>query len=220
MLFAEFADSSTDTSQNHVRDKTAIIQRFFNDYDLSLRNYMDTISYGQFQVQNYFPQQDGNGTPVGGWDIMASTSYFLQYPLAYFRSAVSGWISIPEVTADQQGCTLYAPTTSGYEHRNEQALILRTPYSDKEFFVVEYRRQGTKYTSELEQRIPGTGLIIYRVNTNRQSNTQGGTDMVYVFRPGDTFDSTGVECGAGDLSAYYLHYIQYGIREGRTGAAR
>lgn len=329
VLFAEFADSSTDTSQNYVRDKTATIQRFFNDYDLSFRNYMDTISYGQFQVQNYFPQQDGsgeiipytlsqpmsyytsdsdtsliqevvqqyaasgvslsldclnaegfldnltividdgaasypeglsshksdypgyetiagkrigtynvvlgsdsiagvgnagvisheflhslgysdlyhksgNGTPVGGWDIMASTSYFLQYPLAYFRSAVSGWISIPEVTADQQGCTLYAPTTSGYEHRNEQALILRTPYSDKEFFVVEYRRQGTKYTSELEQRIPGTGLIIYRVNTNRQSNTQGGTDMVYVFRPGDTFDSTGVECGAGDLSASFL----------------
>lgn len=329
VLFVEFADSSTDTANNYVRGKTDTIRKFFDEEELSFRNYMDTISYGQFQVQNYFPQQDGNGeiipytlsqpmshytsdgdasllqevieqyaasgvslspdcmnsegfldnltividdgaasapegfashksdyagsgtiagkrigtynvvlgsvsvagvgdagvisheflhslgyvdlyhktdsgVPVGAWDIMASTGYFMQYPLAYFRSSVSGWISIPEVTADRQGCTLYAPTTSGYDHRNEQALILRTPYSDQEFFVVEYRKQGIKYSNELEQRIPGTGLIIYRVNTSQTSNTQGGTDMIYVFRPGDTFGSSGTENGAGDLSASFL----------------
>lgn len=329
VLFAEFADSSSDADQNYVRGKTDTIRRFYDDYDLSLRNYMNTISYGQFQVENYFPQEDsngeivpytlsqpmsyytsdsdtrliqevvqqyndsgaslsldclntegyldnltiiiddnaasapdglsshksdyagsetiagkrigtynivlgsasiagvgnagvisheflhslgyvdlyrktGNGAPVGAWDIMASTSYFLQYPLAYYRSAVSGWISIPEVTNDRQGCTLYAPTTSGYEHRNEQALILRTPYSDKEFFVVEYRKQGTKYSAELEQYVPGSGLIVYRINTNKQSNTQGGADTAYVFRPGDSPDDSGVENGAGDLSASFL----------------
>lgn len=102
----------------------------------------------------------GTGAPVGGWDIMASVSSFVQYPLSYLRSAISGWISIDTIT--QNGTYTLKPSSNSGDN---QALILKTPISEKEFFVVEYRKAGTPYKDQLDEKIPGSGLINYRVNT-------------------------------------------------------
>ena len=131
--------------------------------------------------------------PVGQWDIMAMVSKFIQYPLAYFRSAYSGWFDIPTVTESKKNCSIYAASSTTFDTRNNQAVILRTDYSSNEFFVVEYRKQKAKYDvashddKSYESKIYGSGLIIYRINASLTGgNMYGPPYKAYVFRPGDS----------------------------------
>ena len=120
----------------------------------------------------------GSGKPVGEWDIMALNSVFLQYPLAYLRK---DWVGIDTIT--KSGTYTLEPVSS---NPNTQAFIIKTPLSEKEFFMVEYRKKGNSYNDELEGKIPGSGLIIYRVNTREYTNFAGDKDFLYIFRPGET----------------------------------
>lgn len=134
------------------------------------------------------------GHPVGRWCIMSATDYRMLYPLAYLRSAVSGWFSMSTVTQDTQGITLYAASKTDASTKDRQAIVLKTPYSDNEFFVVEYRYKSSD-TSEYDSSLHGTGLIVYRVNTAYENNKLGPPDMIYVFRPGDYYVQNGGEYG-------------------------
>lgn len=149
------------------------------------------------------------GKPVGMWDIMASASLAVQYPLAYQRSSISGWFSIPTVTESVPGYSLYAASAATESTKDNQAVILKTDYSDTEFFVLEYRKQGSLYggggyANELDCKIPGSGLIIYRVNTRYSGNFQGPPDMIYIFRPGDEYNENGYEAGNGESDKSFL----------------
>ena len=151
-----------------------------------------------------------SGVPVGAWDIMATESTYVQYPLAYMRYHYNGWISIPTLEESRQGLSLYAASAATEQTRDQQALILKTDYSDTEFFVVEYRKKGETYTSagqyaqSYDAKLPGSGLIVYRVNTARSNNFEGPPDMIYVFRPGDEYNANGHESGKGDMTQAYL----------------
>lgn len=130
------------------------------------------------------------GTPVGLWDIMASNSVFLQYPLAYYRASVSGWLDSEDIT--ESGTYTLSPASSDSGNR---LYLLKTPLSDTEFFAVEYRKQGKRYSNEMDIKIYGTGLVVYRVNTEQDGNFKGDRDEIYVFRPGET----ALDAGEGDL---------------------
>lgn len=132
------------------------------------------------------------GTPVGQWDIMASNSVFLQYPLAYQRAAVSGWLNSEDIT--ESGTYTLSPASSDSGNR---LYLLKTPLSDTEFFAVEYRQQGARYSDEMDVKIYGTGLVVYRVNTEADGNFKGDKDEIYVFRPGET----ALDAGEGDISS-------------------
>lgn len=129
------------------------------------------------------------GTPVGQWDIMGYTASSPQNMLQYMQREYQGWgTPIHEITASGSQTLQYAKyedaqEDGGYGSAPESALILRSPYSDTEFFVVEYRKK-TGYDSNL----PGEGLIIYRVNTEvtSRSNAGGPPDYLYVFRPNES----------------------------------
>lgn len=150
-----------------------------------------------------------DGVPVGPWDIMASVNTFVQYPLAYFRSAITNWFTIPTVTESKKNYTLYAASKTTYETRNQQAVIIKTPYSDTEFFVVEYRKKENDNNS-YDSRIPGSGLIVYRINLESVTNMKGDSskpynpDVAYVFRPDDTLDENGHEKGEGDIFKSFI----------------
>ena len=152
---------------------------------------------------------NGPGYPVGRWDIMSSESTYVQYPLAYLRSAYTGWFTIDTVEKSGQ-YSLYAASETTSETKNRQALILKTDYSDTEFFVVEFRKQGKAYTDqgqpseEYEVKIPGSGLIVYRVDTSQTSNFTGPPDLIYIFRPGDSYNANGYENSGGDLYSAHL----------------
>lgn len=121
--------------------------------------------------------------PVGCWDVMASTSAFLQYPLSYVRKEL-GWIDIAEKTVSGT-YTLTSPKVDS----NNYAMILKTPYSDTEFFVIEYRKKGSFYSEEngdkIDAKIGGSGIIIYRVNTAANPKSNLTEDYIYLFRPGE-----------------------------------
>ena len=135
-------------------------------------------------------RNDRTGTPVGLWDIMASNSVFLQYPLAYHRSKISNWLDSEDITTSGT-YTLYPASC---DHGN-RLYLLKTSLSDTEFFAVEYRKQGAKYSDELDAKIYGTGLLIYRVNTEADGNFKSHQDEIYVFRP----EETALDAGEGNL---------------------
>ena len=173
----------------NVHNSYGLIDSVLRERGVLIHEFMHSIGYPDLY------RSSGTGAPVGRWDIMASVSSFVQYPLSYLRSAISGWISIDTIT--QNGTyTLKPSSNSG----NNQALILKTPISEKEFFVVEYRKAGTPYKDQLDEKIPGSGLIIYRVNTEETSNYHGDKDYIYVFRPGETGEGD----GNGNLSEAFL----------------
>lgn len=150
----------------------------------------------------------GDGTvskiPVWFWDIMSSTFLYVRYPLAYLRSAITNWFEIPTVLESRTGYSLYAASAAVENTKDDQAVILKTSYSDTEFFVLEYRKQGNPYSdTDYDCGIPGSGLIIYRVNLARGSNHGGAPYLIYVFRPGDTF-ADGCEQGGGQVENSFL----------------
>ena len=162
----------------------------------------DSVSTGEiaheFMHSIGYPDlyHEGDGSPVGPWDLMAQASLYNQWPLAYLRSSVSKWLTIETVTSNSR-LTL-VPSS---EKNGNQAYILKTGISDDEFFVVEYRKQGTRYSDELDVKIPGSGLIIYRINTKSENlSNKYGTDGVYVFRPGETSTTS----DAGDIYSSFL----------------
>ncbi|MCM1495532.1 MAG: DUF4214 domain-containing protein [Bacteroides sp.] len=130
---------------------------------------------------------DGTGTcgegPVGCWDIMAECSYRVQYPLAHTRQEL-GWIDIEEAPVSGT-YTLTSPQSDS----NHYAMILKTPYSDTEFFVVEYRKKGSIYPGghkdKIDAGIGESGIIVYRVNLAAEPKSNLASNYIYVFRQGE-----------------------------------
>lgn len=140
------------------------------------------------------------GRAVGVWDIMAEHGGSkLMWPLAVSRKDC-GWTTVGDVGAGTH--TLYAPASG-----KTQAVAVRSPLSDSEFFVVEYRKANTDIgdLSALDtsqegspMTIGGSGLLVYRVNTSAKAEgNTGDRDYVYLFRPGETGDGRGD--GTGDV---------------------
>lgn len=140
-------------------------------------------------------REDSSSAPVGGWDIMSGAGRYLPYPLAYLRGEKTGWFTIPTVLESRQDYALYAASKTTAQTKDQQAVILKTDYSDQEFFVLEYRKKGTDEKKDYDYIIQESGLIIYRVNTRYTRNYRSDGDMIYVFRPGDEYDSKGREKG-------------------------
>ncbi len=130
------------------------------------------------------------GQPVGRWDIMSSVqNSFLVYPLSYFRARL-GWVSMGTIT--QSGTyTLKAVSESG----GNQVYKLSTPLSDTEFICLEYRRQKDEI-SQVDHRIPSSGLLMYRVDTKVEKlDNRAGKNGIYVYRPGVTDPEAATDIG-------------------------
>lgn len=170
-----------------------------SEYDLALgasvasHEFLHTRGYPDLYVGG---GRDSGCNPVGPWCCMSTATY--NYPLAYLRSTISGWLTIPTVTTSTAGYRLHAVSADTQE---PQAVILKTDRSSTEFFVVEYRQKGE--LRGLDYHIPGSGLIVYRVNLLSASNFSGPPYRVYVFRPGDSY-ANGHELGGGDVYSAFL----------------
>lgn len=155
--------------------------------------FMHTLGY-----PDLYKNGNSQECPVSTWDIMAGSTSKMPYPLAYMRMHVSGWLNIRTITEDAD-LTLVPAT----QEHGDQAFILKSPRSDKEFFVIEYRKKpntmmvGAK-AAPYDQLIPGSGLVIYRIDTTQESlsNHINERNGVYVFRKGVTSESM---ASSGDL---------------------
>ena len=142
----------------------------------------------------------GNGiTPVGAWDLMENGS---GHPLAYTKWKYSGkrWITtIPEITKSG----IYS--IKSLNNSTQNCYKIKSPYSATEFFTVEFRRFSGLY----EKNLPGTGLIITRINTLANGNGNGPPDEIYVMRP------QGSTVSSGSLST--AHFSNYVLRTSFNG---
>ena len=163
------------------------------DYNLNLANangnntcagvitheMMHTLS-----APDLYRYDDRSINPVGSWDLMSSTNYTTPQGLgAYMKWKYGKWInSIPEIT-EPGTYTLYS--TNGTSPSKIAYKIYPDPfYYSSEYLVLEYRNTAS---SIFENNLPGSGLLIYRINDkyhgNANANGQNILDEVYLFRP-------------------------------------
>ena len=115
--------------------------------------------------------------PVGTWDLMNWNRNPPQHMTVHMKQKYGGWInSIPEIS------TSGTYTLEPLSQNPFAAYKIPSPNSSSEFFVVEYR----KAEGQFESSLPGSGLIIYRVNPSIEGNADGPPDELYVYRPGGT----------------------------------
>ncbi len=198
---------------NLVRDYTIVTEGgiYFGNLKsgLIIHEFLHTLGYPDLYRGTVEANQQ-KGMPAALWDIMATSDHRVRYPLAYLRSAYTEWFDISTIRESQQGLSLYAASAATEETKDRQAFLLKTDYSDTEFFVVEYRKKGTG-DSEYDAGIPGSGLIVYRVNTSYRTNYSGPPDHIYIFRPNDTCREDGNEEAGGDIFDSFLS-----LESGRT----
>lgn len=124
--------------------------------------------------------------PVGPWDIMASTATTPQSFGAFTKFKYGGWINtIPEITTEG------TYTLNSVDSATNNCYKIASPYTTDEYFVLEYRKAAGRFESSL----PGSGLLIYRINTTAGNGNANGVtgeipDEVYIYRPGgSTFEN-------------------------------
>lgn len=123
---------------------------------------------------------DNDRVPVGPWDIMASGE---GHPCAWMKYKYGGWISeIPEITRSGT----YTLKLSGSD--GVSAIIIKSPYSDEQVFVAEYRKQDGMY----ESKLPASGLTLYRIDKRCRGNADGPPDEIYIFRQNGSINSDGM----------------------------
>ena len=121
---------------------------------------------------------------IGTWDLMCSNSSPPQSMGAYMKFRYGGWIDqIPEITE----CGTY--TLNPISSSQNNCYKLASPNSSSDFFVLEYRKREGPF----ETRIPGSGLLVYKINKtlDGQGNADGPPDEVYIYRPNGTLTIDG-----------------------------
>ncbi len=141
---------------------------------------------------DYYHYTDNGMDPVGNWDLMQSG---MGHMLAFTKWKYTGqkWIkSIPEITAS--GDYTLKPITSN----TNNCYKIKSPYSNTEYIVVEFRKKTGMY----ESNIPQSGLIFSRINTLASGNGNGPPDEVYVYRPQGSVFSNGSLSSAAFANLY------------------
>ncbi|HNW88499.1 MAG TPA: M6 family metalloprotease domain-containing protein [Bacteroidales bacterium] len=166
-------------------------------YNLQVRNHLlsngaGVLCHEMFHTlgaPDLYHYYDGlDLSPVGAWDLMEENLNPPQSMGAYMKYRYGNWISsIPVISAP--GTYTLNPVTSS----SQNCYRINSPNSGTEFFVVEYRKQEGVFESSL----PGTGLMVYRINGDfdgyGNADYDGTTtlDEVYLYRPDGTVSVNG-----------------------------
>ena len=150
-------------------------------FQLQSMIYNGVLAHETFHVlgaPDLYHYTDNGIQPVGGWDVMEYNMDPPEHMSCYMKFQYGGWISsIPELTLP--GSYTLNPLTSS----TNNCKRVSSPYSTSEYFVVEYRNISS---STFENSLPGSGLLVYRINSQEYGNAYGPPDEVYVYRPGGT----------------------------------
>ncbi|MDR0232697.1 MAG: M6 family metalloprotease domain-containing protein [Dysgonamonadaceae bacterium] len=139
--------------------------------------------YHSLGAPDYYRYENTTINPVGIWDVMASTSANPpQSSTAWVSHKYAPWVT-PEITEITQPGTY---TINNVWSETNNCYKIASPNSTKEFFLIEYRDRNVIWDTSS----PGSGLIIYRVNSILTGNASGPPDEVYVFRPGASNTTT------------------------------
>jgi M6 family metalloprotease-like protein len=169
------------------------------NYNFNIDGHMSpsqpSVLYHEFSHSlgspDYYRYDDSRIDPVNRWSIMSNDTNPPNALDAHTKSHYFDWV------------TLQTATTSGYYtlHPNtvsltNSAIIIPSKNSTTEYFIAEYRNTNTGLIDKI---IPGSGLIIWRVDTLAGGGNAYGDNELYVFRPGGTPDRNG-SVGAAHLT--------------------
>lgn len=143
---------------------------------IAIHEFLHAFSYPDLYRYYY------RGNPVGEWDVMANSDGYGQLPLVYSRNFYSNLnLNIKEINSDG----FYKLKSSQSTSKDDTiAYKIKSPLSDKEYFMVEFRKKEGNWDSTLT----GSGIIVYRINENVDpyiGNRNGYPDHIYIFRQGD-----------------------------------
>jgi M6 family metalloprotease-like protein len=175
-------------------------------YNIHIENHLNSSGVGvlahEFAHSLGLPdliRNNMSGTPIGVWDLMGG---YVNPPTsisAHMKARYTDWVPDIPVISESGVYTLHPITT----HQNNHAYMINSPNSDTEFFVVEYRSTSTGMLTDTN--LPGSGLLIYRVNPTLTGNAHGIPDELYVYRQG------GNNTGNGTITTAF-----YSLESGRT----
>lgn len=186
---SDFPDSSLKWSSKSIGTYNMLSTDRIMDQQsgVIIHEFLHSLGYPDLYRGNLDDPKEPCRNPVYVWDIMASASYRVPYPLAYTRMKYTNWLDIETVTKSRSLTLDTQDNASG-----NQAYILKSPLNEHELFVVEYRKSGRDEKNPLEQDSldsalfseQNSGVIVYRVDTTVTglSNYYGHTG-IYVFRP-------------------------------------
>jgi M6 family metalloprotease-like protein len=143
------------------------------------RMNLGTVAHEMFHIigaPDLYRYTNTTITPVGVWDLMASTGTAPQHMTNYMKYIYGGWIqSIPDIA--QSGTY----TLNSIEAETQNFYRIPSGKSHTEYYVIEYRRKQGMY----ENTLPASGLIVYRINERNVGvgNAQGPPDELYIYRP-------------------------------------
>ncbi|HQO09558.1 MAG TPA: M6 family metalloprotease domain-containing protein [Clostridiales bacterium] len=154
------------------------------------QNTVRTLSHEMFHAVGapdlYHYNFDGM-TPAGPWDIMESGFGHMS---AYMKRYYGNWISsIPQISTSGQ-YTLNPLTSS-----TNNCYMIKPDSGSNDSYVIEYRK---RIDNTFEKYIPGSGLVVYKVNElyQYQGNADGPPDELFVFREGGSLTTNGNTCNA------------------------
>ena len=137
----------------------------------------------------------GGIDPVGSWDLMCGTTEPPQQTNTYMKYKYGNWVDEIPTLNDPIGFSFepytYELEAVSWEGGRRNGFMIPTGTDPQQFFFIEYRDQ----TNIFERQIPGSGLLIYRIDTrfdgNASWNGNDYLDEVYLFRPGGSPNTPG-----------------------------
>lgn len=121
-----------------------------------------------------------NSVPVGSWDLMAAGDVHMGAFMKYKNSGRQ-WITEIPVLEESGNYTL-----NSLINANNNCYRINSPYTDKEYFILEFRNKTGLY----EKNIPGSGLLIYRINKDGASTSYGPPYEIFILRPLNVLSTT------------------------------
>jgi hypothetical protein len=102
-----------------------------------------------------------------GWDLMGGESLMIS---SYMRYQYGKWLgNIPEINKTGE----YKLNALSKDDSTKVFYKIKSPYSEDEYFVFEYRDEIKDHE----------GLLVYRIKSSVHGNADGPPDEVYVYRP-------------------------------------
>ena len=154
-----------------VYDFNFQLESFLNSSGPSVLSHEMFHTLGAPDLYRYY-----NNTidPIGTWDLMCGNTNPPQSMSVWMKYKYADWVSSVPILPESGTYTInsvWSPTNNAF----------RIPsWKYNEYYVVEYRKPFGIY----DGNIPGTGLLIYRLNTNYDGNADGPPDELYLYRPG------------------------------------
>ena len=133
-------------------------------------------TYHSFGLADYY-RYNYDGTPIGTWDVMAgNTSPIPQACSNYLKNEHT--YLFPETITEITTNGIYT-INNIWDNSGNNSYKIRSPYRqgiDDEFFIVEFRNKSVMW----EQKMPGSGLVVFRVNPTENGNGYGPPDEFVV----------------------------------------